>query len=279
VSPTDGLGSTLVSTYRNSAAFVIFDRYLKYQMYYIEFARGLELSDQFKDDLEELVLVAKPSYTYPYVEPGEIFIDNVVLTDLFNIGNIGFEFGSDTDNGSDALHLAPNELIIGDTNFPWNIGDMFRYTTTTSLAVPGAPDPVVAGYSFVVPSMPTDSGLITLNVNATVGGEPVLEGRDYTVNWLRDAGNAWEVTALTDWDSGALTVSYQVAERLNGPYDTRDGWTPLIVGGLNPWYVRAMALDPDSPTYADEWDALRTEYVDRPLQLTVDESGGSYTYP
>jgi hypothetical protein len=282
----DPLSPQSVPLYRHNAAFILFDRYLKMQMFYIEIDRGLPLSREFRDDLTNLILVVKPSYTMPYVEPGELFIDNVILTDEFTIANITFLFGGAEDDGSDAVHLASNELVIGDSNFPWHIGDFFRYQTAVDELVPGAPNPVTVGYAFTVPSVPVDAGLITLNVNATIGGNPVLEGRDYTVNWLLDSPNAWRVVALTDWDSGTLTVTYRYTDRLSGAYDTRQGWTPLIINGTNPWYVRKGALDPDSLDYLFEMSTVRTEQVDRPVQLTINVETApgsgvyvSYVYP
>ena len=273
-----------VPIYRHNVAFIIFDKYLKAHMYYIEMSVDLELDDQFRQDLEELVLVAKPSYTYPTVEPNEMFIDNVGLVDVFELPLITLLFGGD---GSDSLHLANNELIIGDTEFPWNIGDFFRYVSTPVLYT-GIVNPILAGAVYT----PTFAGtpgmyLVTLNgVTRDSDGEPAIEGRDYTVDWLieKPAGTLnplrWSVTFLTDCNVPVttLTIDYESIERLNGSYDTTLGWTPVTIGACNPWYVRAAALDPTSPTYLTELAALVPEYVDRPLQLTIND-GGSYTYP
>jgi hypothetical protein len=128
-----------------------------------------------------------------------------------------------------------------------------------------------------------------LVIHATVGGEPVLEGRDYTVNWLKDSPSAWEVTALTDWDSVApLNVTMELVSvdnlSVTPTPNTVVGWTPVFIGGLNPFYVRSTALDPDAPDYAAQWAALRTEHIDRALMLKVNADTGvpggvPYTYP
>lgn len=292
--PTEPGTLTRVSLYRHNVAFFLFDQYLKMHMYYIEIDGDLELDDEFKTDLEELVLVAKPSYTYTIVEPNEAFIDDVILTDVFSIPEFGLHFGGDYDDGLDSLHLANNELKIGDTDFPWYIGDFFRYknglteTTASSYA-----NPVPVGTIFTVPNIPSGAGLLNLVIDGTrtVDGDMMLEGRDYTVNWLAEDPpgtpnpDAWQVEILSEYnqpgvgptDPISCTVWY--AERLNGSYDTTLGWTPIHIGGLNPWYIRMGALDPSSPTFAAEWEALRTEYVDRPVQLTIVDGGGSYTYP
>jgi len=278
-----------VNLYRHQAAFILFDRYVKLHMFFVEIHQDLELDAQFKEDLEELILVAKPSYTYPYVEKGEAFLDEVGLDDLFDIPGIGFHFGGEDDGESDSLFLAKNELKIGDADFPWAIGDYFMYDNPGATPVPGAPNPVTAGYAFTVPlPNPTDR-LFNLVIHATVGGEPILEGRDYTVNWLVNSVNAWEVTALTDWDAvSPLTVTMELAAvdniSVTPTPDTVVGWTPLFIGGLNPFYVRSTALDPDDPDYPTQWSALRTEQIDRAIMLKVNANTGipggvPYTYP
>ena len=284
-----------VPIYRHNVAFILFDRYLKAHMYYIEINADLELSNQFRQDLEELVLVAKPSYTYPTVEPNEMFIDNVGLTDSFVLPLLAMTFGGPGDADPDSTLLADNQLVIGDANAPWNIGDFYRYeieaAADTPYIYPALTIPV--GTIFTLPDLTTDSAPLVwqFSLTRTSDGGPAIEGRDYTLNLLREdpLGTpnpiAWQVETLTEMDTiatggppYAIFAAYTRAERLNGSYDTTLGWTPLTIGGTNPWYIRAAALDPTSPTYAADLDALRTEFIDRPVQLTIDD-GGSYTYP
>jgi hypothetical protein len=290
--PTDGLGPNSVSLYRHCAAFILFDRYLKCHMFYIDIAPDQELSAQFMSDLEELILVAKPSYTYPYVEPSSAFTELATLFDDLILG-VGFEW-------SDDLMLADNNLYIGDLDFPWDIGGYYRYIDyngtiagTAGLPVvpfqlpvqmfaPPVPGPVVLGQR-----------LLSATIHATVGGQPVLEGRDYTLQWNVDEPDAWWVTPLTVWDvPGAdIVVDLILVEYDNVGYtpcpfgipDTRIGFTPLAIGGTNPAYVRRGAINPNSPTYAVEWPLVRSRHVDRSLSLhvtvnplTVPEP---YTYP
>jgi len=281
-----------VPIHRHNVAFILFDRYLKAHMYYIEIGADLELDNQFRTDLEELVLIAKPSYTYPAVEPNAMFIDDVGLTDTFDLPVITLIFGGD---GKDSLALADNNLIIGDPDAPWNVGDFFRYVSVaaadTPYSYPSTTVPV--GTVFTLPDLTADSVpiLLQLTLTRTVDGEPALEGRDYTINLLREDPvgtpnpDAWEVELLTSCTTlatggppYAIFAAYTRAERLNGAYDTTLGWTPVTLGGTNPWYIRAAALDPTSPTYATDLAALVPEQVDRPVQLTIND-GGSYTYP
>lgn len=276
--PTDGLGINPVSLYRHCAAFILFDRYLKCHMFFIDIAPDQELSAEFMSDLEELILVAKPSYTYPYAEPNSAFEELATLFDALLLG-VGFEW-------SDDLMLADNNLCIGDPDFPWDIGDYYRYIDYSgtilgtaglpvvpfqlpvTLFVPPAPGPVVLGQR-----------LVAATVHATVGGQPVIEGRDYTLQWNVDEPDAWWVTPLTAWDIPAadipvdlILVEYDNVGYTPCPFgvpDTRIGFTPLAIGGTNPAYARRGALNPNSPTYAVEWPLVRSRQVDRSLSLHV----------
>jgi hypothetical protein len=269
--------------HRHGVAFILFDRYLKMHMFYVEFYPDLELDEQFKSDLEELILVAKPSYTYPMVEPNEIFIDNVLLTDDFNFGSIAFDFTQAMTDGIDSGHLADNGLLIGDDNFPWTVGDMYKYEWDVGVTTPATyANPLPIGTIFTVPDIPTDAALLTLSLDAArADGKLPIEGRDYTVNWLREdpAGtpnpDAWQVETLTELtlpggDPVAIDCVVSYAERLNGAYDTTLGWTPVNISGDNPWYIRLGALDPSSPSFTEDWAAIRTEFIDRPVQLTIE---------
>lgn len=277
LNPTDGMGDP-VNLYRHSAAFLLFDRYFKLHMFFISFHPNLELSAQFKTDLEELILVAKPAYTYPYVEPGTEFDDYILLDDIFCISRFRFSFGGDSDGQSDTLFLSNNELVYGDPNFPVTYGDYFKYDGFLTVPVPGAPIVVTPGYSFIIP-LTVETRPLVLVINATVGGEHVLEGRDYTVNWLQDHIDAWKVIALTVWDFiSPLTVSVEVVAEENLSTvpipNTVVGWTPLAYGGRNPFYIRKGALDPSLPTYAADFAAVRSEQIDRPLMLKVNADTG-----
>lgn len=278
-----------LSIQRHNAAYIIFDQYLKMHMYSIEFDLGLELDNQFREDLEEIILVAKPSYLYPVVDTNALFIDNVGLTSAF-IRGFGLYFGSDYDDGASSLHVADNTLKIGESAFPWQVGDFYKYSTQA--LTPAVTDPIPVGTT-VLPTLPDECSLLIMTVGATrtADGEPALEGRDYTVNWLAEdpVGTVnpvrWQIEFLTECTAGGLTLplSCYIAERQLGTYNTTEGWTPSFIGGLNPWYIRNGALDPSAVTYAAEFEALRTEYIDRPVQLTVvpdtETPTVSYTYP
>jgi hypothetical protein len=265
-------------------------------MFYIDIAPDQELSAQFMADLEELILVAKPSYTYPYVEPSSAFTELATLfDDLFM--NIGFVLGDD-------MMLANNNLYIGDPDFPWDVGGYYRYIDYSgTIAGTAGVDPVVPfqlPVQMFVPPVPgpvvLGQRLVSAVIHATrdSDGAVVLEGRDYTIQWNVDEPDAWWVTPLTVWTVplADIPVDLVLVEYDNVGYtpcpfgvpDTRIGFTPLAIGGTNPAYVRRGAINPNSPTYAAEWLLVRTRQVDRSLSLKIDADvtvpgGVPYTYP
>lgn len=279
------------TSFRHTTAFILFDRYLKFHMFYVEIDPDLELSDDFTRDLREIVLISKPSYTYPYVEPGEIFTDSFELEDDFWIGRFGFHWGDD-----EVLEIVYNKLLIGDTTAPWNIGDYYRYVD--SIDVPtAAVTPVTAGSSFVLPVnispvVPEQRVLgLRIQATATLTGEDVREGTDYWVDWIADSPAQWTVYALTDWTSPpVLLVDMLVLEidnvSINPVPDTQIGFTPYTIGCANAGTLRNMNYDPVSPPpfpTAAQWLALKTGVVDRALSLKINANtgipgGASYVY-
>jgi len=283
--PRDGDGNS-VPLYRHKAAYMLFDQQLKFHMFLVDIDSGLQLDQDFRTDLEEIILIAKPAYTYPYVTPGTLFKDAVILSDVFNITGIGFELGGEADGRPDSLIINNNGLLVGDPTAPVYFGDFFRYGRLNDAAVPGAPVvPIVAGTVVDLSTiLPAGCRFLALSIHGTVAGQPLLEGRDYTFDWriVQDDFTpnltAWQLTALTDWDDAAFPlISFQYVKIVNGVYDTLLGDTPIINGGDNPTYVRHTALKP-GVNYAQELASLRSEHLDRPLQLVVNDNGLSYTY-
>jgi hypothetical protein len=151
--------------------------------------------------------------------------------------------------------------------------------------VPPVPGPVVLGQRLVS---------ATIYATRASDGQPVIEGRDYTLQWDVDEPDAWWVTPLTVWAVPVVDIAVDLVlvEYDNVVYtpcpfgvpDTRIGFTPLAIGGTNPAYVRRGAINPNSPTYAAEWLLVRTRQVDRSLSLKIDANTGipggvPYTYP
>ena len=259
LAPEIPLTSTPVPIYRHSAAFVLFDRYLKMHMFYVGIDHDTELSAEFIDDITDLVLVAKPSYTYPYVEPGADFRDTLKLLEEFWISEMGFTWDDSFLTVAKGILLDHDVLLIG---------DYYRYLAYDDTAT-GATAPLAIGATFTVPTVESREYFVTLRLNATIGSENVVETRDYTIDLDPTSGTYGEVTIVTDgWDAGAITFDAQTVVLYNtslGAPDTRIGFTPLAVDGLDPTYLR--------DTVAEQ------SMVDRALTVTIDDAGASYVYP
>lgn len=263
-----------VNLSRHNVAFILFDRYLKFHMFYIQIDPALGLDDQFITDLEELILVAKPSYTYPYVEPSNAFYDSAELWDdplIMAIALVWAGAAGDHVQIPTSLAISPSEYYenswhIGD---PLSIGDYYRYvsyagTDTGTTSPPGAP--------FVLP-IGADQRVLALKLNATVdgGARPVVEGVDYTFDYDPTSVTKWTVTPIGTavWDAVApLTFDALCIELTNvsaGTPNTTIGFTPLGVGLANPGYVRETLIPIPGVT----------EQIDRALSIHIDPL---YTY-
>lgn len=265
-----------IPVYRHSAAYILFDKYLKMHTFHVSISTDVTLLPAFKADLEEIILISKPSYTYPFVGVKDIYVDTLYITDEMTIANVTFNFGKASDGYSDTIRAADNALIFDDV-FPTYFGDYFRYDTPQTLVI-SAGTSVVAGTTFDL-TPDTDAGITAVDVPATRSGIRVAEGLDYTVQWLADSTHPWRITVLRDWDALAapLTITFWQTLRVNDSdpdyYGYDDGWNPIIVDGGNPWYVRATALDPTSVAYTDELQDVRREHIDRPVYIVTTDPG------
>lgn len=253
------------SDYRHNVAFALFDRYLKMHMFNVDVDSSLELDSEFRQDLDELILVAKPSYTYPYVSPGQAFEDAAELWDTFLGTSLNVEL-------ADNIEIANNDLLIGSY---LSLGDYYRYVVYPSTPT-GVVSPPPPGPSLPLPIAPNEH-IVRVNLSATVdGGTPVVEGVHYTFDYDPTSPTAWTFTpdvATYAWDPGPISFMALVVaidNQLPPPDpDTRLGYTPLFIGGLEPLYVRKGL--PGSPVIPEE--------IDRAIEITIDDGGSSYTYP
>lgn len=279
----DGVIATDLATspFRHTVGFILFDRYMKAHMFYIEFGVDLELDAQFKEDLQDIVLVAKPSYTYPYVEPNDAFEDGIVLSDILNL-MLTLGFGP-----AESIELASNELVVGGSPTYMSVDDFYRWVDVTGVATGIVPDglAIPAPVTLALPPgpIPPEQRVVKITLDATIGGLPVREGVDYefVYNPLATVPLPWTITPLTLWDAQPAGADYaalvmEIANLADYPLpDTTIGFTPIMVDGLDPGYVRK---DMDVPPSV----ATVTEHVDRALSLKIDINyplGVPYTYP
>ncbi len=274
---TQVVGSSAV---RHSVGFVLFDRYIKLHLFYIQIHDDIALSTEFLVDLEDLILVAKPSYTYPYVEPAAELEDTIALLETFEYARALALGGTE-----DALQVADNRLIVGDPNSSMMVGDFFRYVeypwTPAGVVTSPVPPP------FVLP-LPAGQRLLDMQLDAEVPAGPpvgaasmrVREGVDYDFQFRPTVGvppvpASWTVTPTSAWNNtGALNfmgLALEIVNRGVVPIpDTTIGFTPLTVGGQDPGYVRANTDVPNATT----------QKIDRSISLHLDAGGGTpYTYP
>jgi hypothetical protein len=264
LTPTDGLGSTEVSIFRHGAAFCLMDQYLKFHMFFISIDSNVEMTQEFQDDLANIVLIIKPSYTYPYVESGDVFIDSQQLWDTLSL-DFGYDF-----SGLDGIQFTDCGLRLDQ---PYSLDDFYRYKvydeTSQVLASPPA-----APFTLAVI---LGERIVQCTIHATADSVAVLEGRDYTIDLDPESVTHGLVTPITTWDVAAdITFTARtvvIANEGGGPQpDTSVGFTPLMLDGLEPGYVRATLPTPYQ----------REEFVERAIGITIDSNyplGVSYTYP
>ncbi len=113
---------------RHTAAYMILDRLLKYHLFTVRFDAYLleQLPANVIRDLQELVFVAKPTYTYLLLTPGLLF------EELIRITESAIEVDSTLAPGGQG-----GELVLGNTNPlvigpAWTIGSWYRYVENTS---------------------------------------------------------------------------------------------------------------------------------------------------
>lgn len=252
-----------VSLHRHCTAFSIMDQFLKFHMFFVDIHPAVDLTSQVREDIANVVLIVKPSYTYPYVETGDIFIDTIELFDILT-HEFGFDFGT-----LDGFDIADCSLKFDQ---PYNFDDFYRYYIYTDVSQGIASPPAVP---FVLGGI-TGERIVQHVINATVDSNPVLEGVDYTIDLDPDSVDHGTVTPITTWDAAPdITFSARtviIDNESDGPPDTTIGFTPLMFDGLQPGYVRATISAP----------YVKSEIVERAVEIKIDTNypmGVSYIYP
>jgi hypothetical protein len=134
---------------RHKAAFVILNQFLKHHLFFVRFDVTLltQLSGDLLADLQELVFVAKPTYTYLVLSPSALFQEIIQVDETFEY-NPTLSLG-----GGAGSIIAANEnplLVIGSS---WRIGNWFRYVDKTDIfvspaaSIPQPLGPTAVGYS------------------------------------------------------------------------------------------------------------------------------------
>lgn len=220
--------------FRHRLAFVLMDRYLKYHTFSIKF-NAIELAAAVGDalpqslkDLNELVLTARPSHTFPFTTPETFFRDEVQIVE----SSISFNrlLGSRV-FGPDKVVYADATSMIGAGI--WNVGDYFKYElVTASVAFPSIGAPVTLPSA---PTAPRGGRLVLVHLVGVAAGRVLVENLDYSVNYTNRT-----VTRLTAWASTTVSVAFRqlnIGNLANAP--TGSGDMPVLTNGVDPALVTA----------------------------------------
>lgn len=127
---------------RHTAAYVILDRLLKYHLFTVRFDGYLldQLPSNVIRDLQELVFVAKPTYTYLVLTPTLLFEELIRMEETeFSVERALQVAGG----GGETVLGNTNPLLIGPS---WTIGSWYRYITNVgSFVAPISNEPDVLG--------------------------------------------------------------------------------------------------------------------------------------
>jgi hypothetical protein len=234
--------------FRHRMAFVLMDRYLKYHTFSVKFditalsaTQGSSFG-QSLNDLNELVLSAKPSHTYVFTTPSTTFRDEISVEDpdLSFVRQVGSRVF-----GPDKVIFTDDPPIVGGT--VWTVGDYFNYELHTSAEAFPAPFVPVVLSNPVAP--PRHRYLVRVFVDGTIGGAALVENVDYTIDYVLGT-----VERTSAWDSNNVNVTYRqlnIGNLADAPMATGD--MPILVNGVDPAHITA-AFDPT----AAGWDGVTT---------------------
>ncbi len=256
--------------FRHRLAFVMMDRYFKYHTFQVTFdatalsaATGAGFAQGLKD-LNDLVLASRPAHTYPFTTPTTFFRDEIQVVD----NDISFDrlvgsrlFGPDSVIGYDnIIYIGLSPTIIGLNSYTWNVGDYFKYELFTASVVFPFAYPLVGSEVTLpnAPASPRRRRLVKVFVDATVGGQKVIEFQDYTVNY-----DTCTVTRMTAWDVTTVNVTFRqlnIGNLADAPAGLGD--MPILINGVDPALVHAAY----SAT-AYEWDGTTDVLAPRDISM------------
>lgn len=232
---------------RHRVAFVLMDRWLKHHTFSVRFdalAVSIASGEAFArgvQDLNELVLSARPSHTFVFTTPSSAFRDQI------QIGERDISFARQVGSrvfGPDRIVVADDAILAGDG--AWNAGDHFHYELyDASVAFPTLA-PVTLG---AAPPAPRRRRLVRVHLSGLAGGRALVEGLDYQVDLA-----ACAIARLTTWDVLSAVVTWRQLNILNAADGAIPaGDMPLLVNGVNP----ALAAPSYDPAAAG-WDGVST---------------------
>ncbi|MGD9210381.1 MAG: hypothetical protein PVI90_06370 [Desulfobacteraceae bacterium] len=226
----EGFVPANIATYpakRRKMANVVMNTFLKYHMFFVRFDSTIYslVEGTFIQDIIELVITAKPSYKYIYIEPASDLRDTLRLVEN------AIEVQPTVNIPSEVILLGNTGLTI--SSLSWNIGDVWRFNPT----VPSEALPITTP----TPTPPADpwndltyENVTALRILKDGAASGLIEYVDYRVDY-----KLGYVYPLVEWPSGTYTAEY--ASILLSPHASRDaslGDTDYTIGGQNPTQVR-----------------------------------------
>ena len=214
---------------RRKMANVAMERFLKWNIFFAVFDSTFVnlFDDAFIDDLQDLILIAKPGYRYMYVEPYDTLLDTLLLKED------GIEIKASLSLGQETVALGEDVLTV--QSFSWDIGMSWRYT------------PSVVGQALVVAlggSIPNSGAPISLGVTNIITKFLWKNSVEYTalqenIDYLFDY-KAGTLTPLTIWPAGTYTIDLShLILTPNSSADATQGDTVFVIGGQDPLRVRS----------------------------------------
>lgn len=211
---------------RYKMANVVMNTFLKYHVFFVKIDPLVYslIEGTFVQEVLELVLIAKPGYTYVYIEPASDFLDIMYMLEE------DVELDVTVAPPADYMLLGNQGLTI--SSMSWNIGDVWRYR-------PPVPAEALSVTTDSPPSGDPWNDLLYQNVLALVihkdaGPSGLIEYVDYWVDY-----KLGRVYPIGTWPAGTYTAEY--ASAVLSPQASKDaalGDTDHLIGGQDPVQVR-----------------------------------------
>lgn len=211
---------------RNKAAFVVLDTWLKYHLFYISFDPSFlgQVSPTLISDLNELVFVAKPTYTYLILSPSSLFKEIIKATEFLSYSPYLTPGGDE----GEIMSANASPLVIGSG---WRIGNWFRYISNTgTFTAPAASIANVlgvptAGYAHYISKFVPDSADFTAS-NVPIPADALVEvlvgaaGINAVVQYVDLSTYTITVptATFTDLHVGAMIRIYKLGSPYNGDF-------------------------------------------------------------
>jgi hypothetical protein len=173
-----------------AVAFILMDKLLKYHFLRIQISPTI-LDSNFLAQIETIIGQAKPAHVFIYLDATTTFTDLIHVREELTIA-----YGPYI---ADLFHVVDNTLTSATT---LSAGDYFSYVTATSTTMWPGGNPGTFPVSIIYPFTVDYQRIVFFRLLATTGGRHVVEGLDYTVNYVTNT-----VTCLVNLDAGPLTTT------------------------------------------------------------------------